>query len=80
MSITSRLKVNQHCRRKVALPDRLVHLDIERMARYYIGQLLIPLILIVAMSWNLFWINPEVIPTRIGTCVTVLLEAYFSAT
>ena len=35
--------------------------------------LLIPLILIVAMSRIPFWINPEVIPTRIGTCVTTLL-------
>ena len=50
-----------------------VHLNIERMIRYYIVQMLIPLILIVAMSWIPFWINPEVIPTRIGTCVTTVL-------
>jgi len=49
------------------------HVDVERLRRYYMVQMLIPLILIIAMSWIPFWINPEVIPTRIGTCVTTVL-------
>jgi hypothetical protein len=48
-------------------------LRVERLRRYYMIQMLIPLILIVAMSWIPFWIEPEVIPTRIGTCVTTVL-------
>ena len=49
------------------------HVEVERLRRYYMIQMLIPLILIVAMSWIPFWIEPEVIPTRIGTCVTTVL-------
>jgi hypothetical protein len=56
-----------------ALSRLNVRLDIERLMRYYIVQMLIPLILIVAMSWIPFWINPEIVPTRIGTCVTTVL-------
>ena len=56
-----------------ALSTLDVRLDINRLTRYYIVQMLIPLILIVAMSWIPFWINPEIIPTRIGTCVTTVL-------
>ena len=56
-----------------ALSSLNVRLGIDRLRRYYIVQMLIPLILIVAMSWIPFWINPEIIPTRIGTCVTTVL-------
>jgi hypothetical protein len=51
----------------------IVQLKAERLRNYYIIQMLIPLILIVAMSWIPFWINPEIIPTRIGTSVTTVL-------
>jgi hypothetical protein len=50
-----------------------VKLDIERLVGYFVIQMLIPLILIVAMSWMPFWIDPEIIPTRIGTGVTTVL-------
>jgi len=50
-----------------------VRLDVERLVGYYVVQMLIPLLLIVAMSWMPFWINPEIIPTRVGTSVTTVL-------
>jgi hypothetical protein len=56
-----------------ALSRFTVRLDVKRLVGYYVVQLLIPLILIVAMSWMSFWINPEIIPTRVGTCVTTVL-------
>jgi hypothetical protein len=50
-----------------------VSLDVKRYWRYYLIQMLVPLFLIVAMSGIPFWINPEVIPTRISTSVTTVL-------
>jgi len=50
-----------------------VTMDVERLVGYYIVQMLVPLLLIMAMAWMPFWINPEVIPTRVGTSVTTVL-------
>lgn len=50
-----------------------ISVDIVRYWKYYFIQMLVPLILIVAMSWMPFWINPEIIATRIGTSVTTVL-------
>jgi hypothetical protein len=50
-----------------------ISMNVKRLVGYYVVQMLIPLILIIAMSWMPFWINPEVIPTRVGTSVTTVL-------
>lgn len=50
-----------------------VSVEGKRLIPYYIVQLLIPLILIVGMSWAVFWIDPTVIPTRMSVCVTTVL-------
>ena len=45
----------------------------RRHLGYFFVQLLVPLILIVAMSWIPFWIDPGVIPVRTSVCVTTVL-------
>lgn len=45
----------------------------HRLLGYYVVQMLIPLLLILAMSWAVFWIEPSVIPTRMSVCVTTVL-------
>jgi len=45
----------------------------KRAIRYYIVQVILPLMMIVTMAWTVFWIDPGVIPTRIGTVVTTML-------
>jgi len=50
-----------------------VRLDVTRRLGYYIVQMLIPLVLIVGMSWVPFWIDPKVIPARTGVSVTAVL-------
>jgi len=45
----------------------------KRLIGYYIVQMLIPLILIVGMSWIAFWIDPSVIPARMSIAVTTVL-------
>jgi len=55
------------------LPQMTVRMEAERLTGYYIVQLLIPLLLILGMSWVVFLIDPQIIPTRVGTCVTTVL-------
>ena len=40
---------------------------------YYIFQMYIPCVCIVALSWVSFWIDPEAIPARVGLSITTVL-------
>jgi len=49
---------------------------------YFIGKVIVPLILIVAMSWVVFWIDPEESGSQISVAITAMLTliAYRFAT
>jgi hypothetical protein len=51
------------------------HFEISahRRPEYYIWKVLMPLILIVAMSWSVFWINPAQFGPQIGMSATSML-------
>lgn len=40
---------------------------------YYIGKVIIPLVLIVAMSWIVFWLDPKETGTSISVGITAML-------
>jgi hypothetical protein len=44
-----------------------------RLYQYYLWKVLIPLMLIVAMSWSVFWINPDKFGPQIGMSATSML-------
>jgi hypothetical protein len=48
-------------------------LEAERRPAYYVSTLLIPLILIVMMSWSVFWINPSHLGSQLGLAATSML-------
>jgi hypothetical protein len=54
----------------------------KRKTGYYIGKVIIPLVLIVMMSWAVFWIDPKDAGTQVGVAVTSMLTliAYRFAT
>ena len=45
----------------------------RRLAHHYVVKTIIPLSLIVMMSWVVFWINPDLVPNRLGVAVTTVL-------
>jgi len=45
----------------------------DRRAGYFIGKVIIPLLLIVAMSWVVFWIDPKAFGTMISVAITAML-------
>ncbi len=49
----------------------LIHVD--RKVTYYTIKIIIPLLLIVAMSWLVFWINPVESGSQISVAVTAML-------
>ena len=45
----------------------------KRLYQYYVWKVLMPLMLIVAMSWSVFWINPAKFGPQIGMSATSML-------
>lgn len=51
----------------------LMQIEVKRRVNYYIMKVIIPLCLIVIMSWLPRWIHPEQIGTNIGVSTTAFL-------
>ena len=49
----------------------VIHAD--REVRYYIIKIIIPLLMIVAMSWLVFWIDPKESGSQISVAITTML-------
>ena len=49
------------------------HIPAERIRSYYLWKVIMPLCLIVAMSWCVFWINPAQYGPQIGLSATSML-------
>ena len=46
---------------------RLTYLiEAQRNAQYYLLTMFLPMSLIVFMSWTVFWLQPDIVPARIG--------------
>ncbi|KAK7065933.1 Glycine receptor subunit alpha-3 [Halocaridina rubra] len=51
----------------------LVHFSLRRQNGYHVLQTYVPTILIVAISWVSFWLDPNAVPGRVSLGVTTLL-------
>ena len=49
------------------------HIPAERRSGYFIWKVILPLMLIVFMSWTVFWINPSQVGTQISMSATSML-------
>lgn len=45
----------------------------KRRSNYFILQVYLPCICIVAVTWASFWITPKAVPARTAICVTTIL-------
>ena len=50
-----------------------VRFSAERRSAYYFWKSIIPMALVVFMSWAVFWIHPRHIPPRLGLAATSML-------
>jgi len=50
----------------VVRPRVTYYIEAERNAQYYVFTMLLPMSLIVFMSWTVFWLQPDIVPARIG--------------
>jgi gamma-aminobutyric acid receptor subunit beta len=50
----------------VVRPRLTYYIEAQRNAQYYLLTMFLPMSLIVFMSWTVFWIQPDIVPARIG--------------
>ena len=54
-------------------PEYVLSIRGDRHVRYYVVQLLLPLFAVVIMAWAPFWLDPTVVPSRLGIPITTML-------
>ena len=47
-------------------PRLTYYIEAHRNAQYYLLTMFLPMSLIVFMSWTVFWLQPDIVPARIG--------------
>ena len=52
----------------------LFEVDVSRRSVFYIWRVFLPLALLAAASWSVFWVDEEAAPAKFGTAVTVLVS------
>ena len=57
----------------LTLPGFVFSFEGKRLVHHYVIKTIIPLSLIVMMSWVVFWINPEMAANRLSVAVTTVL-------
>lgn len=55
------------------IPQVILTIDVKRSISFFTLKVILPLMLIVAMSWLVFWIGPDLMASRISVGVTTML-------
>ena len=50
----------------VVRPRVTYYIEAQRNTQYYLLTMFLPMSLIVFMSWTVFWLQPDIVPARIG--------------
>ena len=51
----------------------ILELEVERISNYYIFKIFLPIILILMISWSVFWIHPREIEAKVNITIVALL-------
>ena len=62
-----------HVLRNITRASALLSFEARRSTGYYLWKIIFPLVLIVFMSWAVFWISPENAGPQIGLATTSML-------
>jgi hypothetical protein len=57
----------------IKLPGFSFSFEGQRLVHHYVVKAILPLVLIVMMSWVVFWIDPKQIPNQLSVAVTTVL-------
>ena len=58
----------------VTFAGAVIAYDAKRLSGYYVWNAIVPLVLIVFMSWTVFWVNPAHLGAQLGLAATSMLS------
>lgn len=59
--------------KSIGVSSVVLTVEVERYTSYFLLKVILPLMLIVAMSWAVFWIDSSLAPSQISIAVTAML-------
>lgn len=74
LDVRARTSTNRQTSLDQTRPRFTLTIDVRRRSTFYIWRVLIPLVLLVAASWGIFWVDPNQLQPQISTAVAVLLS------
>ena len=60
----------------VVRPRVTYYIEAQRNAQYYLLTMFLPMSLIVFMSWTVFWLQPDIVPARIGISTASIFRCW----
>ncbi len=72
-SVRTRIESKQEIRDRAPFSRWVLEIDVDRQAAYYVWKILIPLVLLVAASWTVFWMDDGSLGERMGVSLTGIL-------
>ena len=71
--VRTRLAVVKEIRDRAPFSEFIMEIEVTRRSGFYIWKLLVPLVLIVGISWVVFWMVGESLGARMGVSFTGVL-------
>ena len=59
---------------KFYMPSKGIRIEVERKNQYYIYKVLLPILIILAISWSIFWIRIEELESRVTISIVCMLS------
>ncbi len=72
--VRGRISTTRHALLEESRSRFTLVIDIRRQSTFYIWRVLVPLVLVVAASWGVFWVDPTQLQPQISTAVAILIS------
>ena len=73
VAVKSDIEERKEARARTPFSELVVALEVDRESGFYVWKILVPLVLLVGISWSVFWMSGETLAARIAISFTGIL-------
>jgi hypothetical protein len=73
VGVGSEIRRKREARAREPFSELVVTLEVDRESGFYVWKILVPLVLLVGISWSVFWMSGETLAARIAISFTGIL-------
>jgi hypothetical protein len=73
VAVGSDIREMEEARDRTEFSELVVTLEVDRESGFYVWKILVPLVLLVGISWSVFWMSGETLAARIAISFTGIL-------